>query len=567
MSDTSGSVTVTLLNADGAPTAYASQQNTMTLSLVNQTGALISVQPGTPANPPSGAFGFVLYFDAFYADASDAAQLSITADGWEAQYFSGDWAGWVVVATEEQDWDYGAALDFTVSGFDPTVQVGTYYLSLGLYNLPGADAVPCSVVVGVANAPVTQNKELYTTVAITLTNTGNVTDTDVLITKNPDEPVKNSYRLTIANTNLNAALVPSTTPWTDVKFTLAFPYADSPGYYALTTVDAADAIQVGIQQDPASGWNAPVKKDGPVWEITPKASNKYVLGTGSAAAVTFSIDEVITQLIPGTTELYLQYNNIPGYNDGFLSLLLNKSYPAMKIQSFTAGQTSFSATYPGSNTAYLNWEVDNSLLVQLDGVGQVPSSQSNQPVTIDASQTVLLTAYDTVEGVVDAWALSFTVSPSLGKRWLPCGAIMAWEGPVSSIPVNWHLCDGTNGTPDLRDRFVLGAGKSESPGQYDDHPTHTHTLTGFSVTALAQPVPDHTHAFPTSWYARNLSSGSKTSIDTDGTFKTSTQFPPRGGHSHNVPVNFPSIATTAVNGKTRPKWYALCYIMLLTPTS
>ena len=85
--------------------------------------------------------------------------------------------------------------------------------------------------------------------------------------------------------------------------------------------------------------------------------------------------------------------------------------------------------------------------------------------------------------------------------------------------------------------------------------------------AVAQPVPDHTHAFPTSWDARNLSSGSKTSIDTDGTFKTSTQFQPGGGHSHNVPVNFPSIATTAVNGKTRPKWYALCYIMLLTPTS
>src|SRR3954452_3934100 len=116
MSDTSGSVTVTLLNSNGAPTAYLTQQNTMTLSIANQTLSTLVVDPSAPHNPPptGGEFGVVLYFDAFYTDAGDASQLTITADGWEAQYFGdGDFPGWVVAATEEQEWDVGAALAFT----------------------------------------------------------------------------------------------------------------------------------------------------------------------------------------------------------------------------------------------------------------------------------------------------------------------------------------------------------------------------------------------------------------------------------------------------------------------
>ncbi|MGY3187278.1 hypothetical protein [Lysinibacillus sp. TE18511] len=40
---------------------------------------------------------------------------------------------------------------------------------------------------------------------------------------------------------------------------------------------------------------------------------------------------------------------------------------------------------------------------------------------------------------------------------LPSGIIVMWSGSISDIPKGWVLCDGTNGTPDLRDRFVMGA--------------------------------------------------------------------------------------------------------------
>ena len=38
----------------------------------------------------------------------------------------------------------------------------------------------------------------------------------------------------------------------------------------------------------------------------------------------------------------------------------------------------------------------------------------------------------------------------------PIGTIIPYAGDLSKIPYGWHLCDGTNGTPDLRDRFLEG---------------------------------------------------------------------------------------------------------------
>ena len=38
----------------------------------------------------------------------------------------------------------------------------------------------------------------------------------------------------------------------------------------------------------------------------------------------------------------------------------------------------------------------------------------------------------------------------------PVGTILAYVGDLNKVPTNWHLCDGTNGTPDLRGRFLEG---------------------------------------------------------------------------------------------------------------
>jgi hypothetical protein len=62
---------------------------------------------------------------------------------------------------------------------------------------------------------------------------------------------------------------------------------------------------------------------------------------------------------------------------------------------------------------------------------------------------------------------------------IPSGVITLWSGSIVNIPSGWLLCDGTNGTPNLRDRFVIGAGS-----------TYAVAATGGSANAI---VVSHTH--------------------------------------------------------------------------
>lgn len=58
------------------------------------------------------------------------------------------------------------------------------------------------------------------------------------------------------------------------------------------------------------------------------------------------------------------------------------------------------------------------------------------------------------------------------------GMIMLWYGSIASIPSGWHICDGTMGTPDLRNKFVFGGGSASPPGTTGGEITHVHNFTG-----------------------------------------------------------------------------------------
>lgn len=57
------------------------------------------------------------------------------------------------------------------------------------------------------------------------------------------------------------------------------------------------------------------------------------------------------------------------------------------------------------------------------------------------------------------------------------GSIVSWVGSIANIPARWSLCDGTNGTPDLRNRFVVGAGDTYAPGNVGGAGSHNHDAT------------------------------------------------------------------------------------------
>jgi hypothetical protein len=82
------------------------------------------------------------------------------------------------------------------------------------------------------------------------------------------------------------------------------------------------------------------------------------------------------------------------------------------------------------------------------------------------------------------WINSTTgaVSRDNGATWddvsfgVPQGGIIMWSGLIADIPDGYKLCDGTAGTPDLRDRFVRGAAAGVDPGVIAGSDTHAHVM-------------------------------------------------------------------------------------------
>lgn len=79
-----------------------------------------------------------------------------------------------------------------------------------------------------------------------------------------------------------------------------------------------------------------------------------------------------------------------------------------------------------------------------------------------------------------ALAIGFIATQSLPRReeMVPLGGIIEWSGAIVDIPTGWQLCDGTNGTPDLRGRFIIGAGGSEAVNEVGGSETHDHSFNG-----------------------------------------------------------------------------------------
>ena len=123
---------------------------------------------------------------------------------------------------------------------------------------------------------------------------------------------------------------------------------------------------------------------------------------------------------------------------------------------------------------------------------------------------------------------------------VPVGSIIMWSG--TSLPSGWVLCDGQNGTPDLRGRFIVGAGAG---GSY----AVGNTGGDESVTLTVAQMPSHSHSY------------SFKSADLGGSFKKDDYF-----YCQQNPFNLSHSATTDAAGdnqphENRPPYYALCFIM------
>jgi hypothetical protein len=84
------------------------------------------------------------------------------------------------------------------------------------------------------------------------------------------------------------------------------------------------------------------------------------------------------------------------------------------------------------------------------------------------------------------------MSQFLPSSILPSGTIVIWSGSIATIPSGYHLCDGTNGTPDLRNLFVIGAAV-DAAGVPQTTITGANTSTGGSKDSV---LIAHDHTIP-----------------------------------------------------------------------
>jgi hypothetical protein len=215
------------------------------------------------------------------------------------------------------------------------------------------------------------------------------------------------------------------------------------------------------------------------------------------------------------------------------------------IYTYQAGSSTPSTTY----TTNLG-SIPNSNPIILDAAGRPPQEiwleiGFTYKFIIQTSAGVTLQTLDNLYPILQN--SSAAASP------IPAGLITMWSGSIGSIPSGWALCNGSNGTPDLRDRFVVAAGSTYSVAQTGGSAdsvvvSHTHTATSVVTD------PGHLHTLNVTQQLGGGGSG--------GDANSGASNPPTNSAFTGITVATTNQSTgVSGTGANLPPYYALAYIM------
>jgi hypothetical protein len=221
-----------------------------------------------------------------------------------------------------------------------------------------------------------------------------------------------------------------------------------------------------------------------------------------------------------------------------------------KIYTYQAGSSTPLATYTTVNGTIAN---SNPIILGTDG--RTPSEiwltyGYNYKFILQDSVGSTIATYDNLYGILGT-------IPAASST-LPTGMILLWSGSIGSIPSGYLLCDGTNSTPDLRDRFIVGAGSTYSVNQTGGSAdaivvSHNHTAT--STSTVTDPGHTHPNTFLSSSGSSAYNSGNSTPAINQSAVSSNT-----------TGITVATSTTTATagtsgTGQNIPPYFALCYIM------
>jgi len=242
-----------------------------------------------------------------------------------------------------------------------------------------------------------------------------------------------------------------------------------------------------------------------------------------------------------TVNLSPLFNGVTNFNS------LGNILAGGQLFTYQAGSSTPLATYTTVNGTIAN---ANPIILGTDG--KIPNELWLQAgyaykFVLQTATSTAVATYDNISGILTTIP---TATPSI-----PTGCILLWSGSTGSIPSGFLLCDGTNGTPDLRNSFIVGAGNNYTVGQTGgsaDAITVSHTHTATSTSTVTDPGHLHTSGGSAvggsfgAFYTTNGNSQFNTSTATTGiTVATST--------------TNASTGTSGTNANL-PPYYALAYI-------
>lgn len=201
--------------------------------------------------------------------------------------------------------------------------------------------------------------------------------------------------------------------------------------------------------------------------------------------------------------------NLSPIGNGFqFFTILGQPLAGGKIYTYQAGSSTPLATYTDNTGATAN---ANPIVLGTDGR---PTSEIwltygyNYKFILKTADDTTIQTYDNLYGIIGVQATSGAT--------IPAGLISMWSGSIGSIPSGWYLCDGSNGTPNLTDRFIVGAGSTYAVNgtggvssvtlTTSNMPAHTHTAT----STVTDPGHYHTSGVPMDYNAFGTASISST---------------------------------------------------------
>ena len=381
----------TLNNPDAPNTIYlgdGSSVNKLTFTIKTNTPATFNAgEPVVPADA-GNAKGSLLYLDLspLGIKSTDFGKIECTVAGW-------NWAAYddtTLCFAPIDDVSLGSgsadAIDIAIdnlivqkaSSSSENLNVKYYRVDpISSGSLPGLGAFKI-----VFQNPAGGHKDLKENIVCALSPT-NIVNTSI----QSADPVTNAFSLVFS-----AGSVPlEVDAGPDTKFQISFVYADvTPGYGALCTPQQASKVTVkqGIN---ASAWKitANTSNENPSWTLVPP-DGRPIIGTGATSSLQINVDDLVTYFQAGSTIMYVQYENIPGYDDGSYSLLINK-VPHVSIENLTVSPNP-SVLNDGTVEVEISWSEQSADSLTLMPFYEDVTGKTGVTQTLSGSTEITLVA-------------------------------------------------------------------------------------------------------------------------------------------------------------------------------